>query len=159
MHGTWANQELVADARFTGESKMDQTRKYILWGIIALVVIVLAAWWWSARAQAQLVNQPTATNCSGTVVTASTAVTPIAAQKAQHGFYLQNMDSTQEGLWWSVTGVAAVGATGSFVLAAGTATNWQNAGSVTFLSPAFPTGGALSVVALTAGHKFSCLYW
>jgi len=95
--------------------------------------------------------------CGGTVVTAATAVTPIAAAQAAHGFMLEN-DDTAEALWWSVTGVAVASGPGSFSLAPGTVTT--EAGAEKFTTPPnFGTGGALSVVAATAGHKFSCMYW
>lgn len=110
-----------------------------------------------ASAQTSLVNQPVPTNCSGTVATGATAVTAIAVQKVQNGFLLQNLDTT-EPLWWSVTGVAVASGSGSFVLGADTATTFAVANS--FITPQrFSLGGALSVVAATAGHKFSCIYW
>jgi hypothetical protein len=104
----------------------------------------------------------TAVNCSTVGLAAGTALTVIPAGTAAHGWRLENLDTT-EGLWWSVTAAAVVGAaspnvSGSFVVPAGTATTFAGAGSV---EPGygFATGGALSIAATTAGHKYACLYW
>jgi hypothetical protein len=98
-------------------------------------------------------------NCSGTIATAATAQTAIAAGAAIHGWALQNLD-TGEPLWFSVTGTAAAAAPGSFVLGANTATTFANANATASQSSLnFPTANALSIVAATLGHKFSCIYW
>jgi hypothetical protein len=96
-------------------------------------------------------------NCSGTVVTGGTAVTPIAAASVDHGYIIQNLD-TAEPLWISFTGTAVAASVGSFALAPGTATTYANAGI--FTTPTyFAYGGAVSVVAATSGHKFNCVKW
>ena len=124
-------------------------------GVLALLTFMSTPV--AALAQAGFVGQAAPVSCSGTVTTAATPVTPIAAQKAQNGFFLQNLDTT-EPLWWSVTGPAAASTPGSFVLAANSATTFT--GATIFITPQrFVLGGALSVVAATAGHKFSCIYW
>lgn len=96
-------------------------------------------------------------NCSGTVATGGTAVTPIAAGVVAHGFFIANVDTT-EALWVSLTGTAAAATAGSFALPSGTATTFAGVGS--FMTPPnFGTAAAVSVVAATAGHKFTCLLW
>jgi hypothetical protein len=110
-----------------------------------------------AFAQGYTPSSVSQNNCSGTVVTAATAVTPLAARQAAHGFMLQNLDTT-EPLWFSFAGPAVASTPGSFVLQAVTATTY--AGSTFFMTQfGFGAGNALSVVAATAGHKFSCSYW
>lgn len=96
-------------------------------------------------------------DCSKAIVTTNVAVTLLAAAQAPHGFRLQNID-TSEPVWWSVTGTAVAAALGSFVLPPGTATTYAGAGTA---EPdyGFGTGGALTAVATTAGHKISCTYW
>jgi hypothetical protein len=70
---------------------------------------------------------------------------------------LSNLDTT-EPLWWSPAGTAAAAAVGSLPLAAGTATTFVDAGI--FVSPpGFGTNIPISVVAATAGHKFTCYWW
>jgi hypothetical protein len=124
------------------------------WLIVASVLIMAVS-----GAEAQPVTNPTVVpvSCSGTVVTGGTAVTPIAAQSVNSGFIIQNLD-TAEPLWISFTGTAVAAAVGSFALPPGTATTYANVGM--FVSPIyFGLGGALSVVAATSGHKFSCVKW
>ena len=103
----------------------------------------------------------TPTDCSGTVATGGTAVNAFAAGATKHGFTIANTDSTTgsgEPLWISFTTTAAAGTAASYPLAAPTATTF--AGLSSFTSPlGFGTNGALSVVAATNGHKFSCTYW
>jgi len=89
-------------------------------------------------------------DCSGTIQTGGTAQQAFGANTNRHGFIIQNIDTT-ETLWISMTGVASAGGLGSFYLQS---TN----GSFTA-----PTGmginSALSVVAATTGHKFTCTVW
>jgi hypothetical protein len=114
-------------------------------------LVLLAAWVLAASPAEAL------TNCSGTVATAATAVTPIPAGTPYKGFLLANLNTT-EGMWWAPAGTAAAAAAGSVPLAAGTATTFAGAGI--FVSPpGFGTNIPISVVAATAGHAFSCYWW
>lgn len=105
----------------------------------------------------QLPANVTATDCSGTVSTGGTAVNAFAAQTTLHGFTILN-DDTSEPLWISFTTTAAAATAGSYPLAAATATTYAGANSFTS-PPGFGTNHALSVVATTTGHKFSCTWW
>jgi hypothetical protein len=97
----------------------------------------------------------TVTDCSGTVATGGTAVNAIAAQTTLHGFTLMNIDTT-EGLWMSLTGTATASTGGSYFLQAATA----SAQGGSFTTPfGLGTAHAVSVVAATNGHKFSCTWW
>lgn len=99
----------------------------------------------------------TPTDCSGTVATGGTAVNAFAAQTTLHGFTILN-DDTSEPLWISFTTTAAASTAGSYPLAPATATSF--AGSSSFTSPpGFGTNHALSVVAATSAHKYSCTWW
>jgi hypothetical protein len=99
----------------------------------------------------------TPTDCSGTVVTGGTAVNAFAASSTKHGFVIANLDVT-EVMWISFTGTALAGAVGSYPLAPATATTF--AGLSSFSSPiGFGIKNALSVVAATSAHKFSCTFW
>ena len=125
---------------------------------LALLALLLAS---PAAAQNYNVGQITPTVCSGTNLAGATALTVIPAQTAQHGWRLQNLDTT-EALWWSVTGTAAIApatnTSGSFAIPAGAATTFAGAGSA---EPGygFGTAGALSIIATTAAHKYACIYW
>lgn len=99
----------------------------------------------------------TATACSATVVTGNTAVNAFTAQTTLHGFTIANID-TSEVMWISFTTTAAASGTDSYPLAPATATTF--AGLSSFTSPTgFGLNHALSVVAATNGHKFSCTWW
>jgi hypothetical protein len=102
----------------------------------------------------------TATDCSSTVATGNTAQNAFTAQTTLHGFTLANIDASAgsgEPLWISFTGTAST-ATGSYPLAAPTATTF--AGLSSFTAPTgFGLNHALSVVAATSGHKYSCTWW
>lgn len=99
-----------------------------------------------------LVATLTAVDRSGTIAVANTAQVLAVANTSRQGLELQNMDTgTLEGLWYNPTGVAVVGGVGSFELAA--------AGG-----PQFPGGFAkiitsnqVSIIATTAGHKFTAI--
>jgi hypothetical protein len=126
---------------------------------LALAALLLAS---PVAAQNYNPGALTPTNCGGTGLAANTALTVIPASTAQHGWRLENLDTT-EGLWWSVTGTAVVNpaspnASGSFVIPAGAATTFLGAGTA---EPGFGfgTGGALSIIATTAAHKYACIYW
>lgn len=99
----------------------------------------------------------TPTNCSGTVTAGGTAQNAFTAQTGLHGFTIANLD-TSEPLWISFTGTAAATATASYPLAAATATTFAGLSSYTS-PPGFGINTALSVVAATTGHKWSCTWW
>jgi hypothetical protein len=99
----------------------------------------------------------TATDCSATVVTGGSAVNAFTAQTTLHGFTIANIDTT-EVMWISFTTTAAASGTGSYPLPAATATTFSGFGSFT-APPGFGLNHALSVVAATNGHKFSCTWW
>lgn len=94
-------------------------------------------------------------DCSGTIATGGTAQNAFAANPYINGFQILNLDST-EPLWISFTGTASAGATGSYPLPAATATTFVGAGSF-YTVIGFNT--ALSVVAATTSHKYSCTRW
>lgn len=99
----------------------------------------------------------TATDCSGTIGTGGTAQNAFSAQTTLHGFTIVNIDTT-EPLWISFTTTAAASGAGSYPLQAATATTFASAGS--FTSPmGFGLNHALSVIATTTGHKFTCTWW
>ena len=99
----------------------------------------------------------TPTDCSGTIATGGTAQNAFTAGATKHGFTILNIDTT-EVLWISFTGTAAASGTGSYPLQAATASTFASPGSFTT-----PTGmglnTALSVVAATSTHKFTCTWW
>lgn len=103
----------------------------------------------------------TPTDCSGTITTGGTAQNAIAANAALHGFTIANIDASAgsgEPIWESLTTTAAASTVGSYPLAAPTATTFSGLSSYT--TPlGFGTNHAVSVVAATTGHKFSCTYW
>lgn len=99
----------------------------------------------------------TLTDCSGTVSTGNTAVNAFTAQTMLHGFTIIN-DDTTEVMWISFTTTAAASTAGSYPIPAPTATTFAGGGSFTS-PPGMGTNHALSVVAATNGHKFSCTWW
>lgn len=99
----------------------------------------------------------TLTDCSGTVSTGNTAVNAFTAQTTLHGFTIIN-DDTTEVMWISFTTTAAASTVGSYPIPAPTATTFAGGGSFTS-PPGMGTNHALSVVAATNGHKFSCTWW
>ena len=105
----------------------------------------------------QLPVNVTLTDCSATVVTGGTAVNAFTAQTTLHGFTILNDDIT-EVMWISFTTTAAAGTAGSYPLAPATATTFAGANSFTS-PPGMGTNHALSVVAATSAHKFSCTWW
>jgi hypothetical protein len=99
----------------------------------------------------------TATDCSGTVTAGGTAQNAFTAQTTLHGFTIVNIDTT-EPLWISFTTTAAASGAGSYPLQAATATTFAGPGS--FTAPlGFGLNHALSVIAATTAHKFSCTWW
>jgi hypothetical protein len=111
----------------------------------------------AANSPASLAVNVTPTDCSATVVTGGTAVNAFTAQATLHGFTILN-DDTSEVMWISFTTTAAASTAGSYPLAPATATSFAGASSFTS-PPGFGTNHALSVVAATNGHKFSCTWW
>jgi len=109
----------------------------------------------------QGVTNVTPTDCSGAITTGGTAQNAFAANANIHGFTISNIDNTSgsgEPIWISFTGTAATGAAGSYPLAVGAATSFSGVG--TFTTPiGFGSNKALSVIAATTGHKFSCTWW
>lgn len=96
-------------------------------------------------------------DCSGAITTGGTAQNAFAATPNLHGFIIANID-TSEPLWISFTGTAAASASGSFPLSTATATTFVSTGS--FSAPiGFGINTALSVVAATTSHKWSCVKW
>lgn len=96
-------------------------------------------------------------DCSGAIATGGTAQNAFTATPNLHGFIISNID-TSEPLWISFTGAAAAGASGSFPLSTATVTTFASAGS--FSSPlGFGMNTALSIVAATTSHKYSCVKW
>lgn len=99
----------------------------------------------------------TATACSGTIATGGTAQNAFTAQTTLHGFTIANIDTT-EPLWISFTATAAASGTDSYPLPAATASTFAGFGSFT-TPPGFGLNHALSVVAATSTHKYSCTWW
>lgn len=103
----------------------------------------------------------TLNDCSGTVTTGNAANNAFTGQTTLHGFTIANIDNTigsGEPLWFSFTGTGGIGAAGSYPLAAPTATTYAGLSSYT-TPPGMGTNHALSVIAGTSGHKFSCTWW
>ena len=99
----------------------------------------------------------TPTDCSGTIATGNTAQNAFTANAARKGFVIANIDTT-EVMWISFTGTAAASGTGSYPLAPATATTFAQLNS--FTSPyGFGMNTALSVVAGTSAHKYTCTVW
>lgn len=98
-----------------------------------------------------MIAQLTAVDRSGTILVANTSQVLAAANAARQGLDLQNMDGVNlEGLWYNPSGAAAVvGGAGSFELAAASSPNFPG-GFATIR-----TSNAVSIIATTAGHKFS----
>ena len=94
-------------------------------------------------------------DCSGTITTGGTAQNAFAAARTRHGFQITNID-TSEPMWISFTGTATANTQGSYPLAAATVTTFVGAGAY-YSSVGFNT--ALSIIAATTGHKFSCTVW
>jgi len=103
----------------------------------------------------------TPTDCSGTITTGGTAQNAITASTTIHGFSLANVDASTgsgEPLGISLTGTAAIGSTGTYPLSPPSATTF--AGLSSYTTPfGFGTNHAVSVIAATTGHQFSCTYW
>lgn len=103
----------------------------------------------------------TATDCSGTISAGGSAQNAFAAQSTLHGFTIANIDSTSgsgEPIWISFTTTAAASTAASYPLAAPAATTFAGLSQFT-APPGFGLNHALSVIAVTTGHKYSCTWW
>lgn len=99
----------------------------------------------------------TLADCSGTITSGATAQNAFTAAATRHGFTIANID-TSEVMWISFTTTAAASGTGSYPLAPASATSF--AGLSSFTSPVgMGINTALSVIAATTAHKFSCTVW
>jgi hypothetical protein len=99
----------------------------------------------------------TPTDCSGTITSGGAAQNAISAGATLHGFTIANID-TSEVLWISFTTTAAASGAGSYPLAPATATTFAGLSSFTTpLGAGYNT--ALSVIAATTSHKWSCTKW
>jgi hypothetical protein len=108
-----------------------------------------------AFAQQRSSTNVTPIDCSGTITLGGTAQNALNPSKGRQGFQIQNLD-TGEALWINLNGVAAASTPGSYALAAATATTFQNGGSF-YTTYGFNT--AISIVAATTGHKYTCTVW
>lgn len=123
--------------------------------LLAATLLLMAPQAWAQNST----NNRTPTDCSGTITSGGTAQTLIAANTGVAGFVIMNTDASAgsgEPLWISFTGTAAANTTGSYPLAAPTAT--------TFASPSSFYSGvgysrAITIIGATTGHKFSCTRW
>lgn len=97
------------------------------------------------------IAQLTGTDRSGTIAVANTSQVLAVANANRQGLDLQNIDGVNlEALWFNPSGGAAVvGGVGSFSLAQAASANTPG-GFVTIR-----TSNAVSIIATTAGHKFS----
>lgn len=99
----------------------------------------------------------TLTDCSGSITLGGTAQNAFAAAATRRGFTIANID-TSEPLWISFTTTAAASGTGSYPLGPADTTTFSNLSS--FTSPlGMGINTALSVVAATTAHKFTCTVW
>jgi hypothetical protein len=114
------------------------------------------------KATGNVIGAPniTLTDCSGSIATGGSQQSAITTQTTLHGFTLANIDNSAgsgELIWFSFTGTAAAATAGSYPLApvSGTIT-----GPYTWTSPVgMGTNHAVSIIAATTGHKFSCTWW
>src|SRR5258706_2177981 len=99
----------------------------------------------------------TLTDCSGTIAAGGAAQNAFTAASTRHGFTIANIDTT-EVLWMSFTTTAAASGTGSYPLASATAVTFTGLSPFTS-PPGMGINTALSVIAATTAHKFSCTVW
>lgn len=101
------------------------------------------------------------TDCSGTIASGGTAQAIITANAAIHGFRIENIDNTSgsgEPLWISLTATAVAATNGSIPLQAPVATTYAAPGI--YETPlGFGSSHAVSGIATTTGHKYTCFYW
>jgi hypothetical protein len=101
----------------------------------------------------------TLTDCSGTIATGGTAQNAFTAQTTLHGFHIENIDASAgsgEPMWINETGTAAAATVGSDPLPAPSATTFTGMGSYYTVNG---NNHAVSIVAATTGHKYSCKWW
>jgi flagellin-like hook-associated protein FlgL len=99
----------------------------------------------------------TLTDCSSTIATGGTAQNAFTAAATRHGFIIANID-TAEVMWINFTGTAVASGTGSYPLAPASTVTFSGLNS--FASPiGMGINTALSVIAVTTAHKFSCTVW
>jgi hypothetical protein len=111
----------------------------------------------SSPTAVQSTNNITPTDCSGSIAVAATAQNAFTASATRRGFTIVNNDVT-EPLWIAFNGTATIGGVGSYPLAAGASGSFAGAGS--FTSPVgFGMNTALSVIATTGSHKYTCTWW
>jgi len=111
----------------------------------------------SVNAATQGAVNITLTDCSGTITSGGTAQNAFTAAATRHGFTIANID-TSEVLWISFTTTAAASGTGSYPIPAADATTFANLASFTS-PPGMGINTALSVIAATTSHKYSCTVW
>jgi hypothetical protein len=100
----------------------------------------------------------TPNDCSGSITAGGTAQNALAATATVHYFTIANIDASAgsgEPLWISFTGTATASTAGSYPLTAPATTTFAGMGSYTDF---FGTNHAVSVVAATTGHKYSCTW-
>jgi hypothetical protein len=94
-------------------------------------------------------NPTIATDHSGTIAAGGTAQTALASNATRTQYRLMNIDPTAETLWYRDDGnPAVIGGVGSWPLAGGGASGLGGFASG-------KSGGAISVIAATTGHKFT----
>ncbi len=99
----------------------------------------------------------TLTDCSGTIAAGATAQNAFTASATRHGFIIANIDTT-EVMWINFTGTAAASGTASYPLAPADTVTFSSLNS--FASPlGMGINTALSVIAATTAHKYSCTVW
>lgn len=122
----------------------------------AFLSALLAATFLSSPQLEAQVNVPPF-DCSGSITLGATAQNAHPAFFNLQGMSIVNLDTT-EVMWISFTGTATPNTIGSFPLAPAAATTF--AGLSSYTTPAgFGYKTALSVVAATTGHKWSCVRW
>lgn len=122
--------------------------------IAALFLLVGVLFVSPAQSQSQNL---TPVDCSGALTAGGVAQNAHAAFATLRGMTIANIDTT-EVMWISFTGAAVAGAAGSFPLAPATATTFAGLSSYS-TPPGFGYNTALSVIAATTGHKWSCIRW
>lgn len=104
-----------------------------------------------------------ATNCSGSITLGGTAQVAIAVPTVFaviHGYSICNVDNTHgpEVLWFSPVGTAVAAAAGSYPLNYPTAVTYANPGCYT-TPDTWSSNGAVSVLAATTAHVYTCWWW
>lgn len=98
--------------------------------------------------------QATASDFSGSIATAGVAQLVLAQNNNRRGFFLQNIDpSDQEGLWFGFSNAITPGSVGAYGLGTSSGLNYPGGSFQGVVS------NAIYIVAATAGHKFSGFSW